>query len=470
MITPHFAQIASELTPREFLKDIEQNSGLLLEVSPGIWGFAHKTFQEYLAATHIQAERKESILLKSINDDWWHETIYFYSAQADATKIIQACLAQADTSVQMLNLALECNSQKPRVDRTVTQKINELLQTGIEDTDSRKRNIVAEALLKRRLDGMIYLSDDIYIDTSPVSSAEYQLFLDDQSAQGHYYHPWHWHTDTFQPGQGHEPILGVQSLDVQAFCDWLAARENGRWHYRLPHKDEVIQTLPHINSAAVSISDIGFWTEDNKFIWLDQTGPKYKNLEELVLDQLLLDRAKALAYDRVRARDRREPIDETLELERELNEMQAPDTIPLLVHGIGVHPLAFDRSYFASDISREAVKIAAPTILNYLNLLSKRSSSPHTEEERNLRWFTRYQSQLQARRTYFLLQQTSISLKQQQRLLKQSRAEKSLIEQEFVFYRRLCNDFALLELRERGKLPPWEGILLVKERQQFSFS
>ena len=29
-----------------------------------------------------------------------------------------------------------------------------------------------------------------------------------------------------------------------------------------------------------------------------------------------------------------------LELERELNEMQAPDIAPLLAHGIRVHPLA----------------------------------------------------------------------------------------------------------------------------------
>jgi hypothetical protein len=257
---------------------------------------------------------------------------------------------------------------------------------------------------------------------------------------------------------------------MQAFCDWLSTRENGRWHYRLPHKDEVTQALSHIKRAVLSVSDIGFWADDNEFIWLNKTAPEDKNLEELVRDQLLLDRAQALTYDRVRARDRREPIDEALELERELNEMQALDTTPLLVDGIGVHPLAFDRSYFTSDVVSEAVKIVVPTLLNYQNLLVKRSSPPYTEEKKHLRWFTRYQSQLQAHRTYFWLQHTNISLKKQQRLLRQFRMEKSLTEQEFVFYRRICNDFALLELREKGKLPPWEAILLVKERQLFSLS
>ena len=66
VITPHLTQITLELTAAEFLKDIEQNSGLLLEVDPGIWGFAHKTFQEYLAATYLKEKRKESLLLKHI--------------------------------------------------------------------------------------------------------------------------------------------------------------------------------------------------------------------------------------------------------------------------------------------------------------------------------------------------------------------------------------------------------------------
>ncbi len=482
VITPHLTQMTSELTAAEFLKDIEQNSGLLLEIDQGIWGFAHKTFQEYLAATHLKEKRKESLLLKQISDDWWdnwwHETICFYSAQVDATKIIQACLAQANTSVQMLNLALECNSQKLKADTTVTQKIEELLQTGIEDTDSRKRNTVAEALLKRRLDTMVYLSDDVYIDTSPMSCVEYQLFIDDKSAQGHYYHPWHWHTASFQPGQGREPILGVQPLDVQAFCDWLAARDNGRWHYRLPHQDEVPQVLFHLNRTTLS-DNAGFWAEDNKFIWLKEKAPEYQNLEELVLDQLLLDRAKALDYDRVRARDRREPIDDALELERELNKMQAPDIAPLLVYGIKVHPLILDSSHFKnvfhsifekrlfySEVLSDVTKIDAPAIPSYLDLLYKRSSPPYTKEEMHIRWFIRYHSQLQARRSYFQMQHTDSSQKRQKRLLRQIELETNLAEQEFAFYRRLCIDFTLLELRTRGKILPWESILLMKERVQ----
>ncbi len=481
VITPHLTQVSPELTSDEFLKDIERNSGLLLKVNTGTWSFAHKTLQEYLAATYLKEKRRETLLLKHIDDDWWHETICFYCAQADATKIIQACLAQADASVQMLDLALECNNQKLKADPTVAQKIEELLQTGVEDADSKKRSIVAEALLKRRLERMVYLHDDVYVDASLVSCAEYQLFLNDQSVQGRYYHPWHWRTASFQPGQGREPILGVQPLDAQVFCDWLTTRENGLWHYHLPGKDELVLITPHLDKAAWSRHDIGFWVNEDEFAWIDEAVPEYKNLEEMVLDQLLFDRAKALNYDRARARDRREPIDDALELERKLNEMQVPDVSPFLVHDIIAHPLAVDGSYFKkvflatfgktlffSDVLSDVVKIAAPAIPGYLDSLGKRTSPPYSEFEKQLRWFTCYQGQLQARRSYFQMQQTNTSQKQQQRLLRQLGLEKSLAQQEFEFYRKLSTDFAVLELRAKGKLPPWEGILLVKEKRQAS--
>lgn len=478
VITPRLALVSSELTPEEFLKDIEQNSGLLLEVDAGTWGFAHKTFQEYLAATYLKERRKESILIKHIDDDWWHETICFYSAQASATRIIQACLDRVDSSAQVLQLAFECSSLRSRVDPVLRQRIKELLQTGVEDTDRRKRTIVAEVLLKQRLDAMVYLSDDVYVDTSLMNCAEYQLFLDDQSAQEHYYHPWHWHTSSFELGQGREPILGIQSVDVRAFCDWLTARENGRWQYRLLHDDEVIQALSHMKKTGLSAANTGFWVENGKFIWLDEGAPEYKNLEELVLNQLLWDRAEALNQDRVRARDRHDPIDDALELERELNITQALDIAPLLVHDIRVHPLILDGSYFKnvfhsmfgerlfySEVLSDVMKIKAPSIPGYLDQLS-RSSSPPSENEKCLRWFIRYHSQLQARRSYFQMQHRNGSRKRQKRLQRQLGLETSLAEQEFAFYRKLCLDLTLLELREKGKLPPWEGILLVKERQR----
>src|SRR5260370_30374014 len=40
--------------PRTFLKMVENSSGLLIQRENGIYGFAHLTFQEYLASLHIK--------------------------------------------------------------------------------------------------------------------------------------------------------------------------------------------------------------------------------------------------------------------------------------------------------------------------------------------------------------------------------------------------------------------------------
>ncbi|MGD9212288.1 MAG: NACHT domain-containing protein, partial [Desulfobacteraceae bacterium] len=68
----------NENATKDFLKLIENNSGLLLERENGIYIFAHLTFQEYLASVHIQEGRLHKELAKKVADGWWHETIRLY--------------------------------------------------------------------------------------------------------------------------------------------------------------------------------------------------------------------------------------------------------------------------------------------------------------------------------------------------------------------------------------------------------
>jgi hypothetical protein len=303
-------------------------------------------------------------------------------------------------------------------------------------------------------------------DTSLVNCAEYQLFLDDLSAQGNYYHPWHWTSHTFQAGHGDEPILGIQPSDIQAFCAWLNTHANGLWHYRLPHKDELPQILAHLEQTGQS-QPIGFWAEENNFAWLNGVAPEYENLQEMALDQLALDRAQALAYDRVHTTyDLRDAINGILTLERKLNDQQAPDISPLLVQDCRIHPLDFgiyDYRFLASDF------------IHYLDslknaMLKNRFSGPidskthellsHKQETKQLYWLIRYWSQLRARHYYSELSQINKPQKRQRHAKRQNSQEKSPAAL-FALYKRICIDFTLLELRTQGKLPPWEGILLV---------
>lgn len=65
------------------LEEIRDRSGLLVERSPGVYGFSHLTFQEYLTAFELAAS-EEGIreLLAHHEDPWWHEVIALSAGMA----------------------------------------------------------------------------------------------------------------------------------------------------------------------------------------------------------------------------------------------------------------------------------------------------------------------------------------------------------------------------------------------------
>src|SRR5207249_426249 len=96
----------------------------------------------------------------------------------------------------------------------------------------------AQALLLRRLTNLRRESDVLSVDTSLITHAEYQLFLDEKQAVGEYYQPDHWADYQFPPGQGQKPVVGVRPNDAVAFCEWLTERQRDEWKYRLPLSGE----------------------------------------------------------------------------------------------------------------------------------------------------------------------------------------------------------------------------------------
>ncbi len=76
----------------DFLKDIENQSGLLIEREKGVYEFTHKSFQEYLAAVEIKDRQQQQVelLVSEMENEWWAETIRLYSAQSDATPFVDS--------------------------------------------------------------------------------------------------------------------------------------------------------------------------------------------------------------------------------------------------------------------------------------------------------------------------------------------------------------------------------------------
>jgi hypothetical protein len=110
-VVRHFAELLPEMgQPQKdalrIVREIRDRSGLLVERRPGIFGFSHLTFQEYLTALEYAPRSEE--LLGRLDDPWWHEVIALSTGipGSDPTRIINAFLSK--NSVKATIMAAKC--------------------------------------------------------------------------------------------------------------------------------------------------------------------------------------------------------------------------------------------------------------------------------------------------------------------------------------------------------------------------
>ena len=121
------------LTPAEFLKQLRDVDALIAKEQEDLYEFAHRSFQEYLAAVEIKATRQEELLLNALQPDkleWWKETILLYAAQSDTSSLIKAILNQPSFETLQLgcNLLQEGLTIEPLVQEALRKKLSEVLQ------------------------------------------------------------------------------------------------------------------------------------------------------------------------------------------------------------------------------------------------------------------------------------------------------------------------------------------------------
>ncbi|MAU01540.1 MAG: hypothetical protein CL608_30755 [Anaerolineaceae bacterium] len=280
IIDPALKRIHPHTASTQFLEMIANSSGLLVEHTPGVYSFAHLTFQEYLTAVYIKEQRLEKVLLEQVEDAWWHETIRLYVAQTNASNIIRACVMREPTSIPALTLAVECLDEALEVEDDF-RKIPKELMRSIEDENPEVRRIGAEVMLHLRVRRLVRLDETTYADRTLVTQAEYQLFLDEMRAQGSYRQPDHWTDTQFTRGMGEKPVAGVRPSDAQAFCDWLSERNPGPWRFRLPTAPE--KSRPPLNQPAQEeeANPVGYW-------YLDQGEPALEPSPDLIHDVALV--------------------------------------------------------------------------------------------------------------------------------------------------------------------------------------
>lgn len=117
----------------EFLAEVRDRSGLLLEQGLNNYTFSHQTFQEYLVARELADNGPEDILLQGVGDDWWREVTLLYTGLKDATPVVQALLEAGDqNSHAPLLLAGRCLTDAQKIALPVKRKTQARLETLFE--------------------------------------------------------------------------------------------------------------------------------------------------------------------------------------------------------------------------------------------------------------------------------------------------------------------------------------------------
>ena len=241
IIEKDLMSVGSSLMGREYLKDIEDQSGLLLDAGENQFTFAHLTYQEFLTASYIFDNRSEleSVLIQNIDSGWWDEATRLYAALTDATNVIKACLDKYP-DVHAYSLALDCLRDALKVDPNLRHDVEQTLDVNLESDNLELRSVAAEAKLTSRVVFMTQIANHLMIDRRLVSNVEYQLFLSEMHEKGESFFPDHWAGHRFPEGFGRAPATGIRMQDAMRFCAWLTERDRGSSRYRLPTLDEAL--------------------------------------------------------------------------------------------------------------------------------------------------------------------------------------------------------------------------------------
>jgi formylglycine-generating enzyme required for sulfatase activity len=114
-----------ETDANNFLDEVRERSGLLVEAGLDTYAFSHQTFQEYLCARElVEDEGERGVLLERAGDEWWQEVTLLYAGMAEATPIIQVLLgAEEDETGGGLLLAGRCVAEAVRVEEATREQV-----------------------------------------------------------------------------------------------------------------------------------------------------------------------------------------------------------------------------------------------------------------------------------------------------------------------------------------------------------
>jgi len=356
VMLPHLEQLP--LTPAEragFLERLQTDSGLLLEREPGCWSFAHLSFQEYLSGAHWRESGPPAFTAEQVTASWWREVLLLYAAQADASGIVEAALAE--DSVVALGLAYDLSREARNIAPTTRAKLDELLESALADPASPRFPIAAEVWLLRNYQHAFTVLPNGLEISPPVSQAEYQLFVQEglqvsEGQAGIQRMPLHWFQSYFQ-GAYDQPLLGTMPWQVKDFLDWLDQRFPDYAH-RLPSAEE-------LKSLQLAETSMLWWSNGPNGIAL--VGEPLDAIRRTRLDcgtvRFSIDPRLDLARWRMRARARASILNFAIKLDLGLDLAFYPDLARL-------HAFQF------SNVRACTLDLARALDLDFYNLLDSK--------------------------------------------------------------------------------------------------
>jgi energy-coupling factor transporter ATP-binding protein EcfA2 len=447
----------------ELFAKIENFGGLLQEIKPGVYEFTHLSFQEYFAGVAIKESQQEELLIKNIQDPWWHETIKFYTAISETNTVIQAALSDPAT----LNLADACLRENLTIPGNLKAEFQLTLATALDSSNPMIVQSAAKIRLKQRCQELLNRPESVAIDLGYITNAEYQLFIDDQRKVGQSRQPDHWPNKRFAPGKARSAIAGVRGSDAEEFCEWLTQQYAGFGiRFRLP-------TLAEVQADPATEKHLGAWCYDEKDKAIAGVSPElWQQWQEKIAIALEDD------LDRLRRQQQALKLDLTRDLTRSIALQLARSQKKQLIHQLD--------QQFQKGISHDMVKnlnhihelvFGLGNVDNFYQIRDFALKVSKFRQLFALRKMSRItQIEIETIREYFLLIYICFfSLDRHYRLLKkESRSPTTQIkiyDRNKTYYQQKKNEalnlyafFMLIYERHLHEFPAFEGIRIVKDQ------
>ncbi|ANS69623.1 putative signal transduction protein with Nacht domain [Streptomyces lincolnensis] len=256
-------RVPGDVAAEVFLEEVRK-SGLLVEREHGVYGFAHLTLQEYLAAAQLGTPGADlAALTDNVDDGWWRETIQLWAAGNDATAVITACLDSG--TVHALALAFDCADQARTVEPAVRGRLEDLLTSTASSpvADPVVQRLLAGILATRTLRETILLDDTSALCAHPVPRSLYALFVQDEEAAGRRHPRAVSGTDAEDTGA---PAVGMEAGDAERFVSWVNTLVSEQ-SYRLPGPGELAD---HGSAIAAHLNRHTVWAQERDRVLLHQ--------------------------------------------------------------------------------------------------------------------------------------------------------------------------------------------------------